>query len=179
MRLICTRMQKQILSLCWCFIMVSPVKPIKEELKWSSLKEVSVKLEQQQKPVLIDLYTDWCHWCKVMDKKTYSNQKVIDYLSEKFYAVKVNAETKESLTWANKTFTYNNSYSINDFALYATKGETGFPTTVILTNVNAEPIPISGFLEPRELEPILKYFGEGAYLTQTFLQYKKTFKATW
>ena len=26
-------MQKQILSLCWCFILVSPVKPIKEELK--------------------------------------------------------------------------------------------------------------------------------------------------
>ena len=91
--------------------MVSPVKPIKEELKWSSLEDVSVKLKQQQKLVLIDLYTDWCHWCKVMDKKTYSNQKVMAYLSEKFYTVKVNAETKNSLTWANKTFTYNSNYS--------------------------------------------------------------------
>src|ERR1700741_3819989 len=141
----------------------------------SSLNEVSAKLKQQQKPILIDIYTDWCHWCKVMDKKTYGDEKVIDYLSEKFYVVKVNAETKDSLTWANRTFTYNSNYSINNFTLYATKGEAGFPATVILTGADAEPIPISGFLEPKELEPILKYFGEGNYLTQSFQQYKKTF----
>lgn len=174
-------MQKHILPLFWCLIFFtsSSIKPTKEELKWSSLNEVSIKLKQEQKPVLIDLYTDWCHWCKVMDKKTYGNQKVIDYLSENFYTVKVNAETKEDLTWSQRTYSYNNNYSINEFALYATRGQTGFPATVILTSENSEPIPVSGFLEPKELEPILKYFGDGIYRTKTFSEYKKTFKPSW
>lgn len=150
-----------------------------EEPKWSSLKDVSERLRQQQKPVLIDLYTDWCHWCKVMDKKTYANQKVIAYLEDKFYIAKINAETKDIVSWKNKAYAYNDLYKINDFALYVTNGETGFPSTVIITGKDAEPIQIAGFLEPKELEPILKYFGEGAYLTQSFQDYKKNFKSTW
>jgi len=173
-------MQKNILPLFWCFIIFSSsaFKP-NEEVKWQSLKEVSVKLKQQQKPVLIDLYTNWCHWCKVMDKKTYTNQKVIDYLSKNFYTAKVDAETKDSLMWNAKTYLYNNSYSINEFALYATNGQAAFPTTIILTSENAQPIPVAGYLEPKDMEPILKYFGEGYYRTENFIDYKKTFKASW
>ncbi len=150
-----------------------------EEPKWSSLNVVSQRLRQEQRPVLIDLYTDWCHWCKVMDKKTYANDKVIAYLEDKFYIAKINAETKDTLSWQNKAYAYNDLYKINDFALYVTNGQTGFPSTVIITSKDAEPIQIAGFLEPKELEPILKYFGEGAYLTQSFQGYKKNFKSTW
>ena len=114
-----------------------------------------------------------------MDKKTYGNQKVIDYVNANFYMVKVNAETKENLTWADKTYSFNSDYRINEFALYVTNGEASFPTTVILTAGDSTPIPVSGFLEPKEIEPILKYFGEGAYLTESFPEYKKTFKTSW
>ena len=181
MRLVFINMQKHILPLFWCLIIFtsSSVKQTNKEIKWSSLKEVSEKLKQQQKPVLIDLYTDWCHWCKVMDKKTYKNQKVVDYISEKFYVARVDAETKERLTWAEKTYSYNSAYSLNEFALYVTNGQAGFPTTVILTRENSQPISIQGFLEPKEIEPILKYFGEGEYAVKTFPEYKKQFKSSW
>ncbi len=143
------------------------------------ISEVKDKLQSQRKPVIIDLYTNWCYWCKVMDKKTYTNQKVISYINDHFYAVKLNAETKEKISWANKDFNYNDNYKVNDFTMYVTGGQPGFPTTVIFTDDKSEPVAIQGFLEPREIEPILKYFGEEAYKTKSYTDFKSTFITTW
>ena len=132
--------------------------PTNSKLQWLTINDVQVKLNEQSKPVLIDLYTDWCHWCKVMDKKTYSNEKVISYLQEKFYVAKINAESKGNFTWKNKTYAYNQPYKINDFALYLSNGQASFPTTVIIPDDGSPPIPIAGFIDPKEMEPILKFF---------------------
>src|SRR5438105_1727182 len=80
-----------------------------EKLKWMSLNEVEVAKKEINKPILIDLYTDWCGWCKVMDRKTYSDKNVIAYLQEKFYVVKLNAETKQPVSWSGRTFNFNPS----------------------------------------------------------------------
>src|SRR5438045_154145 len=127
-------MYKFILILTGCFILCSSSRFTfsDEKLDWMKLEDVSSKIKEQNKPVLIDLYTDWCGWCKVMDKKTYSKQKVIDYINEHFYAAKVNAETKDPISWRNKTYSFNSTYRLNDFALYVTNGQAGFPTTVII-----------------------------------------------
>ena len=150
-----------------------------ETIQWVKMEELSLKIRGEKKPVLIDLYTDWCHWCKVMDKKTYSNRKVIDYMNEHFYSAKVNAETKETINWKDKTYKYNTNYRVNEFALFLTRGQLSFPTTIIITDENSPPIAIAGFLQPKEMEKILKYFGEGAYKTKNFPEFEKTFRSTW
>ena len=73
------------------------------KVEWMSLSEVAANMQKEKRPILIDLYTDWCGWCKVMDKKTYSNKNVSAYLQQKFYSVKLNAEGTQSITWNGKT----------------------------------------------------------------------------
>ena len=150
-----------------------------EKIEWLKIDEVSLKIKDQNKPILIDLYTDWCYWCKVMDRKTYTNSKVINYINEHFYSVKLNAETKDNVIWKDKTYKFNAKYQINDFALFLSYGRASFPTTVIIADDTSAPIPVAGYLEPKELEPILKYFGEGAYKTMNFPEFEKTFKSSW
>ena len=149
-----------------------------EKMKWLSVDEAAAGLQKEKRPVLIDLYTDWCGWCKVMDKKTYGNKDVAAYVQQKFYPVKFDAEGRKAITWAGKTFNFNASQKAHDFAIYLTNGQLSFPTTVFIP-VNGEPQAIPGYLSPSEFELLVKYFGEGKYGKVPFDEYQKSFKASW
>jgi len=153
--------------------------PNAEHLQWMSLSEATASLQKEKRPVLIDLYTDWCGWCKVMDKKTYSNKHVIQYVQDKFYPVRVNAESRETLMWAGKSYNFNPNYKSNEFAIYVTQGRLEFPTTVIIPADGSEPQAIPGYLETKDFELIVKYFGEGGYNKIPFNEFQKSFKASW
>ena len=150
-----------------------------EKMEWQELSHVSQQLKTESKPVLIDLYTSWCYWCKVMDKKTYSDKNVIQYLKANFYSVKLNAETRETVKWNGKEFDYSFNYKCNEFALYATQGQLAFPTTVIIPEAGSDPVAIGGYLDPQEMESILKYFGSGSFKSESFQTYQANFKSTW
>ncbi len=154
-------------------------KKEKETLNWLSLEQVELKLKEQSRPVLIDLYTNWCGWCKVMDQKTYTNQQLIKYLNEKFYIVKLNAETKETITWKGKAYSFNTPYRTNDIAIYLTGGQLSYPTTVIIPTDNSGPQPIAGFLNTKDMELVTTYFGENKYGSVAFNDYAKKFKPSW
>lgn len=149
-----------------------------DKLQWLTLAQVADSLQVNKKPLLIDLYTGWCGWCKVMDKKTYANKKVAAYLQQKFYPVKIDAETREVLTWQGKRYGYNAAYKTNEIALALTRGQLSYPTTVIIP-VDGEPQAIPGYLTPPELELLVKYFGEGHFGKKDFGEFQRSFKASW
>jgi thioredoxin-related protein len=147
-------------------------------ITWMNLEEAAGKLQKEQRPILIDLYTTWCGWCRQMDKKTYSNKQVAAYVQEKFYPVKLDAETRAVLNWKGKEYRFNAGYRSNEFAVYLTHGQLEFPTTIIIPP-GGEPQAIPGYMEPKELELLVKYFGEGKYDKVSFDEYQKSFRPSW
>lgn len=148
-------------------------------LNWLTLDEAAAQLSKQKKPILVDLYTDWCGWCKVMDKNTYTNEQVIQYIQQNFYPVKLNAETRDTLRWRGKTFAYNPAYKVNEYAVLITQGKLSFPSTIILPADGSQPQAIPGYLRVNDMELVLKYFGEGHFGKAPFNEYQAAFKGKW
>lgn len=77
-----------------------------EQIQWMKFEEAIAANEQNPKMILVDVYTDWCGWCKKMDKETFTDPRVIAHFQKNFYAVKLNAEdTNRKFPFMGKTFT--------------------------------------------------------------------------
>lgn len=164
-----------------CFLLFATgMKPAdKDAVHWISFQELNERYEKDPKPIIIDVYTDWCGWCKQMDRTTYRNEKLVDYVNEKFYAVKFNAESTDTIRFNQKQYIYNATMRINELAMYLTFNRLEFPHTIFLSSPGAQPAPLSGYMKPEEIEAPMKFFGEKASDDQTFVEFSKKMKKEW
>jgi thioredoxin-related protein len=153
--------------------------PQESKVHWLTVEEAQKAYQKEPKPFFIDIYTSWCSWCKVMDKETYTKDSVANYINEHYYAIRLDAETKDSIEWRGRKFGYKPEFRANEFAVYLLNGQMRFPTVVFITDITAQPAALPGYQKPAELEPPLTFFGSGAYKTENFVDYNKTFSAKW
>jgi len=149
------------------------------KINWLGFQEAAKKMEIKELPVIIDVYTDWCGWCKVMDRKTYGKSKVAAYINEKFYAIKFNAESKEDIMWRGKIYRYDKQRGIHSLALELIKKDMGFPNTVFIPDEKSEPQSMAGYLTPKEFQVYLTYYGEAKNKSLDFESYARRFKPSW
>ncbi|OGU35193.1 MAG: hypothetical protein A2068_12935 [Ignavibacteria bacterium GWB2_35_6b] len=125
-------------------------------LKWYSFKEGYEKAKKEKKFLLVDFYTDWCKWCKVMDEKTYSQKKIIDELNKNFVLVKLNPEKEGTVNYNGETF------SNADFARAAQVS--GYPATGFFTRSGDFINTIGGYQDVERFSVVLEYFVKEHYL---------------
>ena len=106
--------------------------------------------EKEPRKIIMDVYTDWCGWCKKMDKTTFADEEVARYVNENFYAVKLKADSKDKVTFKGKEFA---------------KGElaqafrvTGYPTIVFFDEAFSKFQPVSGYRGAEDFLSLLQQF---------------------
>jgi thioredoxin-related protein len=148
-------------------------------VKWYTIQEAEKLSKQAPRPIFVDTYTDWCGWCKKMDKETFTNSVISDILNTKFYPVKFDAEGKESINFSGKTFINDGkSGNAHQLAIALLQGQLSYPTVVFLTQKDGKIAvsPVPGFKEPKDMEVILSFFADKAYETQKWEDFQKNFK---
>jgi thioredoxin-related protein len=146
-------------------------------IKWVTLEEAAALSKKEPRKIFIDVYTDWCGWCKKMDQSTFTDPAVADYVNKKYYAVKLNAEGRDPITINGKTYQYNAQMRAHEAALALLSGKMSYPSTVYLDEKMAILSPVPGYLEAPMLKNILTYFGENHHKQKTFAEYTAAAKA--
>lgn len=122
------------------------------------------KLQQQNpKPIVIFIYTNWCKICYGMKKKTFKNKEIISVLNDHFYFVNLNAEDKNNITFLGKTFVYKPSGTASGMhelakELVSINGQISYPTTTILNSNFEIEAQVNGYINSNKMSPVLKKY---------------------
>lgn len=137
-----------------------------DEIGWMSWDEAVAAHQQNPKMVFIDVYTDWCGWCKVMDKKTFTDPQVIQYINQHFYPVKFNAENEPNITFQGQEFKViqGGRRGIHTLAYALLEGKMSYPAYVFL-NSDLKRVNIS-----RGFQPADQFMAELQKVTTTYAQ---------
>ena len=141
-------------------------------IQWVSFEDALALSTKEPKKIFLDIYTGWCGWCKKMDASTFKDPKVVSYMNKNFYAVKLDAETKDTITYKEKNYTFVAAYKSNEVAAFLLNGQMSYPTSVYLDEKSDPITSVPGFLTSDQLLPILKYFGEDIYKTKKWEEYQ-------
>lgn len=167
---------------------VSPTKNEAKKINWITLEEAIAFQKKEPRKIIMDVYTNWCGPCKMLDKYTFSNTDVIDYVNKNYYAVKFNAEGNSEVTYQGKTFKNpnynpakaNRRNSSHEFSRFLRVR--AFPTMVFFDEQANYIAPVPGYHKPRQLELYLKMFKTDKYKEMTtqekFNAYYKSFQPT-
>jgi thioredoxin-related protein len=166
------------------FMGVTPAFAGNEEggIRWMTFDEVQVAMQKEPRRVFMDVYTDWCGWCKVMDRKTFTSPEAAAYINKNFYPVKFNAETDQPIRFVGKVWERVEGSKTNKLAVELLRGQLSYPSTVIMEPGFQQVQAIPGYLDVPTLEAILTYIVEGhgtGPKAVPFPEYQKAHKQQW
>ena len=123
------------------------------ELKWTSWDQGLKTAAASKRPMLVDVYTDWCGWCRRMDHDVYSRDDVREYLSRHFVAVRLDAESPSAVSYDSRRYT--------ESSLAARFRVSGYPTTIFLKCDGTHLVNVPGYVPAEKFMKLVRYIGDG------------------
>ena len=124
-------------------------------INWMTFEEAIAANKKNKKKIFIDIYTGWCGWCKHMDNTTFKDKKVIEKMNANYYAVKLDAEQKDTINYRGRKFKWvavkGSRNGIHELAYSLLNGKMSYPQFVILNEDEKRTGIISGYQKPPQL----------------------------
>ncbi len=148
-------------------------------VKWMSFEEALEKSKTEKRKIFVDVYTDWCGWCKVMDKNTFSEPEVAKMLNEKFYPVKFDAEQTKDIEFAGRTFKFipSGNKGVHELAAALLNNQLSYPTVVFLDEEFRMIQPLPGYQKAPEFHRIISFIGEDHFKKMKWAEYQSVYKS--
>jgi thioredoxin-related protein len=146
-------------------------------VNWLSISEAQEKYKTNPKPMLIDIYTDWCGWCKHMMKTTYSNPNLAAYINNFFYPVKFDAETKDTIIYNGIVYkpTSKAPKTPHELAIKFLGNNLSYPSTIFIANNYEFNLLSQGYLDEKKIEPLLVFMVENLFKSVNYDDFSKQF----
>ena len=168
---------KKFISLTFVFILAQSLNSLAqdESIEWLSINSFveEVRDNEESKHVFIDVYTQWCGWCKRMDASTFKDPEIVEIMNTYFIPIKFDAEQKEPIEIGGKEFKFveNGRRGYHELAATLMNGKMSYPTFVLLDDKGEIIQPLPGFQSAEDLKPILLFIGQGHYKDKTWEEY--------
>ncbi len=130
-------------------------------IKWYNIKQAFELAQKEPKPIMLDIYANWCSWCSYMMKTTFASKSISDYINANFYAAKFNAETIDTVNFKGAKY-FNRKIGrrpVNDLTIKLLDGDLTFPALVFFDR-SGKKMVVTGYKEAKDIEPYLVYFAE-------------------
>ena len=135
----------------------------KTSLQWKNFNDGIAQAKKTNKKILLDVYTDWCGWCKKMDEEVYTNKDIASYLADRYIVVKLDAESESKLNYDDKT--------MSEMQLAQGFGVTGYPTTIFM-KANGDAITlVAGYIPAETFIEVITFIGEDHYKKMKWEEY--------
>lgn len=128
-----------------------------QEIKWMTMNEALEAQKKDPKPIFMDVYTNWCGPCKMLDSNTFQDANIAEFISKNYYAVKFNAEGNETINFKGLKYTNPNFVadkagrnSVHEFSIFLEVR--GYPTMIIFDANGEVSKELVGYRTPEQLK---------------------------
>lgn len=149
-------------QLIYIFILVHSFTALcgQEALPSYTFEKVEVLQEEESKPIVVFLHTDWCRYCKRMQKVVFTDPSIQKVLTDKYYYIPFDAEQKETVSFGDNDFKFKPTgldTGVHEIAeqLGTIDGVLNFPSLVILNTSNEIVFQYGEYLSTQELLQVL------------------------